>query len=149
MDATLNALGQLLVQALPTFFLVLLLHFYLKSVFFKPLERVLAERREATEGAKEKAAGALARANAKAAEYEEQIRAARADLYREQEEQRRLWRDEQSARIAEARQQAEKALADAKSQLAAQADELRGQLGAETEALAQRITEAVLQGKAA
>ena len=50
MDATINALGQLLVQALPTFFIVLVLHFYLKQTFFKPLSRVLAERREATQG---------------------------------------------------------------------------------------------------
>jgi len=54
MAATLHALGEILVQALPTFFLVLLLFIYLRSMFFKPLERVLAERREATEGARKK-----------------------------------------------------------------------------------------------
>lgn len=149
MDATLNALGQLLIQALPTFFLVLLLHFYLKSVFFEPLGRVLAERKEATEGAREKAAEALARANAKAAQYEEQIRVARADLYRDQEEQRRLWRDEQAAQIVDARRRADEAITAAKAQLTAQAEEMKGQLGAQTESLAQRITESVLQGKAA
>ena len=100
MEATLHALGEILVQALPTFFLVLLLFIYLRSMFFKPLERVLAERREATEGARKKAAEALDRAQAKAAAYEEKIRAARNDLYREQEEIRRKWRDDQSAQVA-------------------------------------------------
>ncbi len=67
MEATLHALGQILIQALPTFFLVLLLFAYLRSMFFRPLEQVLAQRNEATEGARKKAAEALDRANAKAA----------------------------------------------------------------------------------
>ena len=65
---------------------------------------MLAERSEATEGARKKAAEALDRAQAKATAYEEQIRAARNDLYREQEEVRRKWRDEQVAQLAAARQ---------------------------------------------
>ena len=36
MDAVLNSLGELLVKALPTFILLLLLHFYLKWVFYRP-----------------------------------------------------------------------------------------------------------------
>ena len=86
MEATLHALGEILVQAIPTFVLVLLLFLYLRSMFYKPMEQVLADRSEATEGARRKAAEALDRAQAKAAAYEEQIRAARNDLYREQEE---------------------------------------------------------------
>ena len=119
MEATLHALGEILVQALPTFFLVLLLFIYLRSMFFKPLERVLAERREATEGARKKAAEALDRAKAKAADYEEKIRAARNDLYREQEEIRRKWRDDQSAQVAAARQSAEASVKEAKARMAA------------------------------
>src|SRR5687767_4184927 len=102
MEATLHALGQILIQALPTFFLVLFLFVYLRSMFFKPLEKVLAERSEATEGARKKANEALERANAKAAAYEEQIRAARADIYRQQEEERQKWREQQTAQIDEA-----------------------------------------------
>jgi F-type H+-transporting ATPase subunit b len=149
MDATINALGQLLVQALPTFFIVLLLHFYLKQMFFKPLARLLAEREEATQGAKNKAAEALKRAAETAAAYEERIRAARNDIYREQDEQRRKWRDEQSARLAETRSAAERTLADARSQLAAQAEEAKRSLAAETQALADQITQTILGGKAA
>jgi F-type H+-transporting ATPase subunit b len=149
MDATINALGQLLVQALPTFFIVLLLHFYLKQIFFKPLARLLAERDEATQGAKNKAAEALARASASAAAYEEQIRAARNEIYREQEEQRKKWREEQSAQVAGSRRAAEATIAGAKSQLTAQAEEAKRSLAAETQALADQITQSILGGKAA
>ena len=69
MEATLHALGEIFVQALPTFFLVLFLFLYLRALFFKPLEKVLAERNEATAGARKKASEALERANAKAAAY--------------------------------------------------------------------------------
>ena len=82
MEATLNALAQILLQAIPTFLLVLLLHQYLRAVFFNPLARVLAERNEATEGARKKAAESLDRAAAKAAAYEESLRAARNEIYR-------------------------------------------------------------------
>ena len=149
MDETINALGQLLIQALPTFFIVLLLHFYLKQVFFKPLARILAERDEATKGARAKAAEALERASAKAAAYEEQIRAARNEIYRDQEEQRRRWRDEQLAQIAEARRGAEATVATAKSQLAAQAEEAKRSLAGQTQLLADRITQAILGRQAA
>jgi F-type H+-transporting ATPase subunit b len=149
MDATINALGQLLVQALPTFFIVLLLHFYLKQMFFKPLSRVLAQRDEATEGARRRASEALEAANAKAAAYEEQIRAARNEIYRDQEEQRRRWRDEQTAHVAGARRSADAAIASAKAELAEQAVRAKQSLAGETEMLAERITQAILGGRAA
>lgn len=149
MDATINALGQLLVQALPTFFIVLLLHFYLKQMFFKPLARLLAERDEATEGAKNKAAEALVRASEKTAAYEEQIRAARSEIYREQEEQRKKWRDDQSAQVAAARRAAESTVADAKAQLTDQAEQAKRSLSEQTQALADEITQAILGGRAA
>ena len=149
MEATFNALGQLLIQALPTFFIVLLLHFYLKQTFFKPLARILAERDEATAGARRKAAEALERAEAHAAGYEDKIRAARNDLYREQEEQRRRWREEQEAQVAAARRSAEQSVATARADLQAQATEIRQSLAAETEGLASRITRSILEGRAA
>jgi F-type H+-transporting ATPase subunit b len=137
-----------MIQSLPTFFIVLLLHFYLKAVFFKPLGRVLAERKEATEGARQKASAALERANAKAAAYEEQIRAARNELYRDQEEQRRQWRDEQTAQIAAARAKAEDMVRQAKTELEAQAEDVKRSLAADSGALAARITEQLLQRRA-
>jgi F-type H+-transporting ATPase subunit b len=149
MEQTLNDLGQLLVQALPTFFIVLLLWVYLKQVFFKPLARILAERDEATLGARRRAAEAMDHAAAKAAGYEEQIRVARNEIYREQEEQRRMWRDEQTEQVAAARKAMEAQVAEAKASLAAQAQAAKQSLGAETQGLAESITRAILQGRAA
>lgn len=145
MEATLHALGEILVQAIPTFILVLLLFLYLRSMFFKPLERVLAERSEATEGARKKAAEALDRAQAKAAAYEEKIRAARNDLYREHEEVRRKWRDEQIAQVVAARQSAEAAVKEAKTQITAEANQAKASLAGTSQSLADQITDAILQ----
>src|SRR5215210_5307745 len=104
MEATLHALGQILVQALPTFFLVVFLFLYLRSMFFKPLEHVLALRNAGTEGARKIAAEALDRAQAKAAIYQEQIRSARNEIYREGEQVRLKWREDQAAQVALARE---------------------------------------------
>jgi F-type H+-transporting ATPase subunit b len=144
MEATLHALGEILVQAIPTFVLVLLLFLYLRSMFYKPMERVLADRSEATEGARQKAAEALDRAQAKAAAYEEQIRAARNDLYREQEEIRRKWRDDQVAQVAAARESAEAAVKEAKAQIAEEADQAKASLAGSSQSLADQITGAIL-----
>src|SRR5664279_4370926 len=86
MEATLHALGGILLKAVHTFLLVVLLHFYLKAVFFKPLQKVLRQRYEATEGARKLAAESLERAASKTAEYEAAMRAARADAYQAQEQ---------------------------------------------------------------
>ncbi|HYO84396.1 MAG TPA: hypothetical protein VES20_23540 [Bryobacteraceae bacterium] len=134
---------------MPTFFIVLLLHFYLKQTFFKPLSRVLAERDEATAGARRKAAEALDRASAQTAAYEEKIRAARNEIYREQEEVRRQWRDEQLSQIATARKSADQAIATARADLQAQANDVRQALASETQSLADRITRSVLEGRTA
>ncbi|MGB6198316.1 MAG: hypothetical protein WBF35_02090, partial [Candidatus Acidiferrales bacterium] len=53
-----HQLGELFLAALPTVVLVFLFYFFLRWSFFKPIERVLAERRTRTEGAR-RAADAL------------------------------------------------------------------------------------------
>ena len=95
MESTLQALGEIVLRGLPTFFLLLLLHFYLKRTFFAPLDKVLAERFEATTGARKQAESAMARAEAKAREYEEAIRDARTEVYKDNEAMRKQWREQQ------------------------------------------------------
>ena len=73
-----HALSGILLRAIPTFLLVVFLHFYLKYMFFKPLDKVLHARYEATEGARLRAAESLEKAAAKTAEYEAAMRTARA-----------------------------------------------------------------------
>lgn len=149
MEKTLHDLGLILLYALPTFFLVLLLHVYLRVVLFKPLARTLEQRREATEGAREAAAASLDRAARKASEYEEALRVARNEIYREQEIIRAQWRDEQTARVAEARTRAEQLVKEAKAGLAAEVAQARTTLESQSRELADSITRTVLKHGAA
>src|ERR1700693_2390103 len=86
MDVILHQLSALVLKALPTFVLVLLLFAYLKQVFFKPMKKVLHERYEVTEGARKGAEESLRRAAARTAEFEAAMRAARSEVYKEQEQ---------------------------------------------------------------
>src|ERR1700742_6200 len=99
MEDTFRALGEILLKAVPTFLLVIFLHFYLKKMFFKPLERVLRQRFEATEGARKLAEQALERASARTAEYEAAIRAAKSEIYQGQEKFYKQLQESQSAQI--------------------------------------------------
>ncbi len=147
MDAILTGLGGLLLRALPTFFLVLLLHFYLKRMFFRPLDNVLEARRQATEGARNAAHASLETASKKSGDYDTAIRNARAEIYREQEETRRKWRDEQAAAVGESRRSASETVRRARAQIADEAAQAAQSLASESERLASQIAEAILPGR--
>jgi F-type H+-transporting ATPase subunit b len=149
MDQILRQLGELLLKAIPTFLLVVFLSFYLKRVFFKPLEKVLAERYAATEGARKLAEQSLERASAKAAEYEAAMREARADIYRQQEQVHRNLQEQAAAQIEEARKKSAAAVGKAKQQLSEDAAAARLSLKGESEQLAAQIADAVLRRSAA
>lgn len=149
MDAILSALGGILLNALPTFLLILLLHFYLKATFFNPMEKVLHEREEATAGARKRAEEALAKANDKLRQYEQMIQAARNEVYRDQELARKQIKADQEAQIAQAHAKSKEMIAKAKEQLAAEAAAARTSLETEARALASKITTQILDGRAA
>ena len=86
MESTLHDLGQLLLKAIPTLFLLLVVHFYLKRMFFRPMADVLAKRRAATEGQRESAEAMRAKAGEQTKAIEDQLRQAREAMYQEQEE---------------------------------------------------------------
>jgi F-type H+-transporting ATPase subunit b len=149
MDATLRALGEILLNAVPTFLLVVLLHFYLKKIFFQPMEKVLRQRFEATEGARKLADEALARAAARTAEYEAAIRAARSEIYQAQEKFYKEFQEQQAAQIAAARQSAEAGVREAKAQLARDVEAAKTTLAQASEAMANEIADSMLRGTAA
>ncbi len=105
MESTLHDLGQLLLKAIPTVFLLLVVHFYLKRMFFGPMADVLAKRRAATEGLRESAEAMRARAAEQLASIEAQLRTARDEIYQQQEEARRGWITEQASQLDAARSQ--------------------------------------------
>ena len=149
MDATLHDLGRLLLKAIPTVLLLLVVHLYLKRMFFGPMRDVLAKRREATEGARKSAEAMLAKASEKAAALEAALRKARDEIYQEQEEARRRWIGEQNARLEEARRSSRDLIHQAKQQLDAEAAAAKRDLAATTAALADQIAQSLLEGKAA
>lgn len=149
MEAIIQALSNILINALPTLVLVILLHFFLKSVFFRPLERVLQQRYEATEGARKAAETSLARATEKAAAYESSIQAARLEIYREQEQHRLRRLEEQAVAVQEARLRADEMIQSARTQIAEEVSRAAKELTDDTEALATRIAGRLLGEKAA
>ena len=145
MEDTLRALGEILLKAVPTFLLVLLLLVYLKKMFFQPMEKVLHQRFEETEGARKLAEQSLARAAARTAEYENAIRAARSEVYQAQEKLYKQLQDSGSAQIDAARQAAEAALKEARAQIARDTEEARLALAQSSEALAGEIADSILK----
>lgn len=146
MDSTLQALGGILLRAIPTLLLVILLHQYLKRMFFRPLEEVLDKRREATEGARQAAETALRLASEKAEEYQAALDVGLGGIYKDQEETRRRWLDEQTRGIEEARHANQRMIAKAKEEIAAQVAAAREELIPASRDLAGRITGALLAG---
>jgi F-type H+-transporting ATPase subunit b len=149
MEATLHALSLILLKAIPTFLLLILLHFYLKYMFFKPLEKVLRARYEATQGAQQRAAESLQKAADRTAEYEAALRAARAEVYQSQEQLNRRLQEEHAAQIQVAREQADVALQEAREQLAGEILEAKAGLTAQSDALAGQIADVILNRGAA
>jgi F-type H+-transporting ATPase subunit b len=149
MQETLQALGGILLKAIPTVILLIILHFYLKAVLFGPLDRVLRQRRELTEGARKIAEESLAAATRKADEYEAKLREARAAVYKQQEEIRKRWLDEQAQQVAEARTRSESTVKAAREAIAQEADEARKSLHDTSAAVADQIVATVLGKRAA
>lgn len=144
-----HALGGILLKAVPTFLLVVFLHFYLKGVFFKPLGKVLLQRYEATEGARRLAEETLQKAAARTAEYEAAMRTARAEVYQAQEQLHKRLEEREAAELSAARAQAEELIRQAKAQLDADVEAARAGLAEQSELLADQIAESLLRRSAA
>jgi F-type H+-transporting ATPase subunit b len=145
MESTLHDLGQLLLKAVPTIFLLLIVHFYLKSMFFRPMGEVLAKRRAATEGLRESAAAMRAKADEQTKSIEAQLRQAREGIYQEQEEARRGWIGDQTAQLEDARKQTRELIHQSDEMLEAEAVAAKSQLAGTADALADQIAQALLK----
>ncbi|MGH9558832.1 MAG: ATP synthase F0 subunit B [Bryobacteraceae bacterium] len=147
MGQTLQALGGLMLKAIPTICLLILVYYYLKLMLFRPLERVIRRRDELTIGARKSAEQSLAAAERKEQEYARKFDEARAEVYRAQEETRRQWLDQQSALIEDARKRSEEKVNAAKQEIAADAVSARDNLAASSGQLADEIASAILDRK--
>jgi F-type H+-transporting ATPase subunit b len=149
MEQTLQALGGILLKSIPTIVFLIILHFYLKAMLFGPLDRILKQRRELTEGARKVAQDSLAAAARKADEYDVKLREARGVVYKEQEEMRKRWLEEQGNEVAQARTRMEASVKTAREALAADAAAAQASLKAASSTLADQIAETVLGRRSA
>ncbi len=149
MDATLKALADLLLEAVPTIVFFLFLAWYLKKVYFRPMAALLEERKKSTEGVRDLAQRAFEAADKKQSEFEEAMQLARGELYQEHEKMRRQWSDEQAQQIAEARAKADAQIEHAKQQIAQESESVQTELDSRVEELSERIVDSLLGRRAA
>ncbi|MFZ0313141.1 MAG: hypothetical protein WAL85_10585 [Candidatus Korobacteraceae bacterium] len=145
MDTTLRQVGQLLLDAIPTVVLLLLLYVIYQNFLRKPMERVLAQRRERTEGAVTKARAEVATAESRTQEYEQKLREARLAIFKAQDARRQQAQQLRTQALAEARQRAQKQLKEAKLAIDQDMAEARTGLQGETQRLAADIIRTVLK----
>jgi F-type H+-transporting ATPase subunit b len=145
MDTTLRQVGQLLLDAIPTVVLLLLLYAIYQNFLRKPMERVLAQRRERTEGAVAQARAEVATAESRTQEYEHKLREARLAIFKAQDARRQQAQQLRTQALAEARQRAQQQLKEAKLAIDQDMAEARTTLQAETQRLASDIIRTVLK----
>ena len=149
MDATFHALADLLLKAVPTIIFFVFLAVYLNYVFFRPLAKILDERKRATEGVRELAQRAFEAAEKKSSEFEHALQLARAELHQEHEALRRKWTEEQAAEVAKARAEADKKIEEAKAQIAEETKRAQTELDASIDSLSEKIVHSLLKRRAA
>jgi len=140
-----HQLGELFLGALPTVVLILIFYFILKSLFFKPLLAVMAEREARSFGAQKAAETAQAAAAEKVKQYQDALRQARAQVYAEQEGARKKLLDERATQLKEARTKSAAEVGAAKERIAAELAAARRDLEPSVAQLASEIASRVLQ----
>ena len=141
-----NQLGELFLAAVPTVIIVFLFYLFMRWSFFRPLQRVLSERRKRAEGAKSEAEASRVLANEKRRFYNEALKKARAEIFAEQETLRRRTLDERQAKINAARASAQSGLQEAKKDIATEVKAARVEMEQSSGDLANDIAEAILAG---
>lgn len=145
MDQILRQVGELLLGAVPTVVLLLLVYVVYHIVVHRPLEQVLAERRNRSEGAIEKARADVAAAEAKTADYETRLREARLAVFRAQDARRKEALAARAAAVQQARTKAEAQVQQARSALMQDVATAKVKLQGEAERLANEIIRTILQ----
>lgn len=140
----LTEVGHLLLGSVPTALLFLVLVIFYEFLVHKPLSATLARRRDLTEGAMVEAQKAIDRAEARAAEYAEKLRSARAEAYRLREQRVKQWIAEREAALETARQSAGQKVSQAKAGIETEAAAARQTIQASVADLAAQAIRAVL-----
>src|ERR1700719_2398137 len=149
MSGLVHQLGELFLRAVPVAVIVLLFYAIMRSIFFQPLLKVMAERDARTIGAQKAAEAAQAAAAEKVRQYEEALRQARAKVYAEQEADRRKLMEERAATLKEARGKADAEVNAAKERVAGEVASAKKEIETLTRQLAAEIARRILQSSPA
>ena len=120
--------------------LVLVLNVFL----FKPIRKVLADRRQVIDSAREKTVSVDAEAQGKMAQYEARLHAAKAEAGAHRADALKLAQAEETAVLEKARKQASESLASIRDRVAKEAAEARELLKKQAEILSGDICEKIL-----
>ena len=129
-------------------FFVLVLTVLLNQLLFKPLQKVMGERETAIRSARELAERSAAEARAASAEFDQKTSVARAEIYKQMDEMRKVALNERNEILARTRAEAEAEVAAAGARLQADADEARRRLTADAEALGAQAADRILGRRA-
>jgi F-type H+-transporting ATPase subunit b len=140
-----HQIGELFLRAVPVALIVLIFYFILRSLFFKPLLQVMAEREARTLGAQKAAEAAQAAAADKIKQYEESLRQAKAKVYAEQEAERKKVLDERAAFLKEKRSKANADVNQAKENVTGQLEAAKKEIERSVPELAAEIAQRVLR----
>jgi F-type H+-transporting ATPase subunit b len=141
----LQQLGELFLESVPTIIIFLLFYWFLRANFFRPLERVLAERNARITKAKADAEAIQAAAREKTSSYQEALRKARAGVFAEQEALRQAALEERAKLLRAARSAAQERVRKEKDRIGREFEAARKQLEAESAGLAGRIAQMILE----
>ncbi len=145
MPSLVHQIGELFLRAVPVALIVIIFYFVLRSLFFKPILAVMAEREARTIGAQKSAEAAQAAAAEKIRQYEEALRQAKAKVYAEQEVERKKLLDERAAVVKDARNKAASEVGNAKQRVEAELETAKKDIESIASQLAAEITKRVLQ----
>ncbi len=148
MQEIFQQLGELVLGSLPTvvFFLCLLAAY--AFLVRGPLERTLAERHARMGGAIEEAHRAVSVSEEKAAEYENRLRHARAEIFEARQARLKAAGEARERSLDEARSQAGKRIAAARASVEQSGVDIRREIEASASGLSEQILAAILPEKA-
>jgi F-type H+-transporting ATPase subunit b len=127
---------------------VLVLSILLDRLLLRPLTAIMKAREGAIGAARDMAESSRARAQAASDELEAKTRAARAEVYRQMEENRRVALATRAELVADTRREVEGSMEEASTRIRTQVDTARAQLERDADVMAGTIVERVLGRRA-
>ena len=124
--------------------IILVMVFILNATLYKPINRILEAREKRTRGRMSEAQEIMTDVSQKLANYERQLRQARADAYALSEQERTAAMQERQQQLNEMRRQLTESIAKEKQIIAKQAEGARAGLEDESRRIASEISARVL-----